>query len=318
MIISRFQIGIFTVLAVAVSAIFVWEVRENQQLRSQAGGPSRSTPASIAALERQVAAESRRVAAAEAKVATLLQAAKSTGALRATASPAASVTTDTEEAVKASLARASQLIKDGRFQEALDEYLTSYRELRAVRLGSLDCQRLMVAIKHLGRNYPAALTALAGLRDNAMAELKDQPGRRELPFEIALLNERLGEGRRTVALFDSLTPNDPGRQSLVRIAYASFVDARRYTDALLGKSFGQMLAWIEAGSSNITKEAIVHQAEMRQATVDATLVNIEVLTGAGKIEDARILTEKLLAFDSSETTRAALKHHVGRALIPWQ
>ncbi len=72
MIVSRFQVGTFSIWVVAISAILVWEIRENRQLRSQAAGQSRSSPASIAALERQVAAESRRVAAAEAKVATLL------------------------------------------------------------------------------------------------------------------------------------------------------------------------------------------------------------------------------------------------------
>jgi hypothetical protein len=58
------------------------------------------------------------------------------------------------------------------------------------------------------------------------------------------------------------------------------------------------------------------QAEIRKAILDATLTNIEVLTGAGKTEDARVLTEKLLAFDSSDATRASLQQHIDRAQTP--
>ena len=43
------------------------------------------------------------------------------------------------------------------------------------------------------------------------------------------------------------------------------------------------------------------------------LSDIEVLTGAGKAEEAKTLTEKLLALDGSEATRTALKQHIARA-----
>jgi hypothetical protein len=54
---------------------------------------------------------------------------------------------------------------------------------------------------------------------------------------------------------------------------------------------------------------------MRKAMIDQALANIEVLTGAGKTEEARLLTEKLLAFDGTDATRVGLQQHVDRAQL---
>ena len=58
------------------------------------------------------------------------------------------------------------------------------------------------------------------------------------------------------------------------------------------------------------------QAALRKTSIDGTVVNIEALTGAGRLDDARMLTEKLLAFDGSDATRAAIREHVARAGQP--
>lgn len=205
------------------------------------------------------------------------------------------------------------MINEGKLQEALAEYVKCYREVQPLRPGSSECQQLMRAIQYLSRKYPAALGALAELRDAAMLQWRAEPERRELTFEIALLNERLGEGHRTLALYDALPPGDRGRQSLAMIANSSFVAARRYADALLGKPFGRMMGAIESGTQAYSKQKPEIQPSMRKSLVNDTLTNIEVLTGAGQREEARLLTEKLLAFDNTETTQMRLKEHVARA-----
>lgn len=315
MILTRIHVAIVAVAAAGIAAGLFFEISEGRKLRSEVRGRSTLIAESKAALEVQVAAQSRRTAEAEAKVASLLEKAKESAVVRAAATKSGG-TINADEVVKAVIASGAQLIKAGKFQEALDGYLTGYRELQGIRPGSSECQRLMGAIKSLGRTYPAALAALAGLRDAAMTQWQAQPGRRELPFEIALLNERLGEGSRTLALFDALPPNDRARQSLAMVANSSFIEARRYNEALVGKPFAGMLAWIEAGSSEFAKPGALHQEAIRKATVEGTLTNIEVLTGAGKVEEARVLTEKLLAFDGSDATRVRLKQHIERASHP--
>jgi hypothetical protein len=312
MIFSKFQVAIVTTVVCALAGGLGWQIRNHSELRLEAARQSDAAAASATALEQQIAVQSQRAAAAEASVDSLMATAKQANSVppapRDTNAPI-----DTEDAVKIAMARATQLIAEGKQQEALDEYVKCYRELQAIRPGSPECQRLMSAIRYLGRSYPAALSALAGLRDSAMAQLQTQPGQNGLTSEIALLNERLGEGSRTVALYDSLPADDPGRQSLAMIANRSFIEARRYADALIGKRFGQMLNQIGAGSRQIESQDASRQAAIRETIVNDTLTNIEILTGAGKLDDARLLTEKLLAFDSSEATRAKLKQHVDRA-----
>jgi hypothetical protein len=214
------------------------------------------------------------------------------------------------------LNRAGKLAAEGKHQEAVEEYLKLYHELAGKR-GTTYQQMAMSGLQNLGRNYPPALAALRQLRDAAVEKLRTHPPEaQQVVAEIGLLNERLGDGQATMALYDTLPVGDPGRQALGNIGHNAFVQARRYADALVGKSFGNMLNELEMGmrfSSGQTGQSLTNS---RTFAVQGTLTNIEVLTGAGQLEDARALTEKLLAFDNSEATRAAIQRHVERAKQP--
>jgi hypothetical protein len=315
-LISRFQLAIVAAGFGLLTLMLAWQLRENTRVRTETARQVAVAATALAEVEKQVAAQSQRATAAEAGVGALLQTAKQTRAAGAATTASANATIDAGEAVKAAMARAKQLIDDGKPHEALEEYVRCYRELQSMSPGSTETQRLMGAMQHLARTYPDARSALGVLRDSAMAQLQAQSGRRELVFEVALLNERLGEGHRTLALYDSLPPNDRSRSSLAMIAHASFVQARRYDDALLGRSFGQMLNWLDAGALDLPRQDPSRQPSIRKGLVDATVAHIEVLTGAGKLEEARTLTEKLFAFDNSEATRASLQRHIDRAQAP--
>jgi len=108
---------------------------------------------------------------------------------------------DPNEIARLAVERGRALMKEGKPQDALTLYLATYREVQPFRPGSSACQRLMGEMKYLGRTHPPALTALAQLRDAALRQLQAQPARRgELSFEIALLNGRLDQADRTLAL----------------------------------------------------------------------------------------------------------------------
>lgn len=313
MIVSRFQIVLAVAAGTATTTSLVWTSRENTRLRREVARQATATAESAAEVSRQIAAHSRRAAAAEADVDALLRATKSPAPVRAETAPGASGPLDTQALLKAALAHAARLIAEARHAEALDVYLKCYRELQAKRPGSSECQSLTSAIRSLGRTYPPALPALGDLRDATMRLHLAHPEKRELVFDLALLNERLGEGSRTLALFDTLPPHDPRRQSLAMIAYPSFVEARRYSDALVGKSFGKMLDALEAGIPLVAQFPGTRQAGIRKRLIDDALTGIEVLTGAGQAADARMLAEKLLAFDGSAAVRAAVKAREERA-----
>ncbi len=311
MMVSKLQVGI-TAAIVATSTIgLVWEVRENAQLRSVSTERASLNDASVAALKSNLAALTQRATAAEVDATAMqaaLQAARST---RVTEAPTARVLTDAQGQATAAMARASKLRNEGRPQEALDEYLTCYRTLPTTGPGAVYRQILMGRIKSLGQPYPAAITALRELRDTAMQKLEVSPGSRELILEVGQLNERLGDGRASMTLYDFLPPGDPGRQALGLIAHGAFVEARRYDDALIGKTPGNMLNELDMGIRRSGQDKAG-----RDHIVKGALSNIEVLTGVGKLDDARILTAKLLAFDGSEATHVAIQKHVDRARPP--
>jgi hypothetical protein len=59
--------------------------------------------------------------------------------------------------------------------------------------------------------------------------------------------------------------------------------------------------------------------QLREGFIKFAVSDVEVLLGAGREEDARQLASKLLAFDSSATTRAQLVEQAKRAGKPdWQ
>jgi hypothetical protein len=232
---------------------------------------------------------------------------------RSLASPRARVITDPQEKLNASLAQAAKLQGEGKLQEALEEYLKCYHDLAINQDGRADQQIVMSAIQRFGKTYPAAMVALRELRDTAMTKMPDSSNRRDVINEIALLNERLGDGGASMALYDSLPLADPGRQAIGLIAHNSFVAARRYSDALVGEPFGEMINQLEMQIRFSANQAPESSAMFHDIAIKGALSDIEVLTGAGRIEDARTLTEKLLAYDGSEATRVALKLHVDRA-----
>jgi hypothetical protein len=280
-----------------------------------------ATAAELRALEDQIATQSKKLDQAEARLSTLLKTADTTRASRAQPAGAADTSfnregpIDTNEIAKAATEKGRALMKEGKSQEALDLYLATYREVQPLRPGSSACQRITSEMKYLGRTFPPALTALAQLRDDAMRQLQVQPARRgELSFEIAILNERLAQGDRTLALFDALPSGDTQRDSLAMVARDAFIQARRYPDALRGKTFGQMIILIDSSAQHLATENDPARQEMiRKSVIEQTATNIEVLAGAGKAAEAQQLTRKLIAFDDSQATQTIVKQHLARA-----
>jgi len=321
MLISKAIIGLFAVAVTGAGTALAWQVRTSAALKAAA--VRETTTAELRTLEREVATQSGKLAEAEARLSALLKTAEATRAGNAPTvrSQAAGVAAhgdgpiDTSEIAKAATEKGQALMQEGKLQEALDLYLATYHTVQPLRPGSPACQRITSAMKHLGRTFPPALAALAQLRDEALLQLQAQPARRgELSFEVALLNERLGQGDRTLALFDALSPGDAQRGSLAMVARDAFIGARRYADALLGKTFGQMLVLLDAGAKHLGTEGDpARQAMIRQSMIGQTATNIEVLAGAGKAVEAEQLTKKLLAFDSSDSTRKILEQHLARA-----
>lgn len=313
MTLSKLQIGIAVAVAIAGSAGFIWEHREANRLRATIEQENAAARQQAATLKKQIDTQSKRADSAEIDVTSLLR------VLNVQSRPSAPIVprvTSPMDFMKSATARADQFRRDGKFQEALDEYLQCYRALRTQRTSGVEAQLLMGGISSLGRTFSPAIAALRELRDTALQEFQDKPANRDAGREVALLNNRLGEGEHTIALYDALPSDSPLRQSFGMIAYDSFVQARRYSDALQGKTYGGMLTDLEMGIRVLEFDKTPSLVNVREALAQKVATNIEVLVGTGQHDEARALTNKLLAFDNSATTRALIDQHVARANEP--
>lgn len=317
MLFSKIQVAAATAILLAASAGLMWEHRENARLRTEAASQNAAAIANTMALKKQLETQAARASSAEADVNALLTAIPTTTEKSRSSAPPlphrASFGFDQLHAVSQ---RVGQLRREGKPQEALEECLRSYREARAIRPGSPENQILIGSIVGLSQSFPPATAALRQLREEALQEFQVNPADRNRGTEVAQLNLRLGENARTVALYDTLPPESPLRQSFSLIAYDAFVDARRYADAMVGKTFGNMLNELDLLARHAGPFAGPNQAGAHALVVGSAAKNIEVLTGAGQLSEARMLTEKLLAFDRSDATRALVQQHTERAGPP--
>lgn len=307
--ISKLQATLAAVGVLALGGTLVWQVLENSGRRQTTARQATAAASRATALQQEVAGLRDRTAVVQADIAKLENALR---AANTPATPAPRAITDDRTRLATAQQRGDQLVRENNPQAALDVYLACYRELSA--RGGVERQILMSAIKNLSRTHPPAQNSLHELRDAALQRVRANLDDKDAISEAALLNERLGQGAASVALYDSLPSNHPGRQALAVIAGKAFLEARRYRDVLVGESFGSMLTNFDRMAGMMQRQTGSSAAAFRGNLVTETLADIEALTGAGQLPEARTLTDKLLAIDGSETTRAALKGHLERAM----
>src|SRR5688500_6529149 len=124
MLVSKFIVGLLAALMSVVALSLAWQIHTHVELRAAATKHSVASAATVATFEQQLAAESKRLATAEATLAALLKTAEQTRSvpLSSTSSvPARAL--DAGEVAQAVMARAAQLIKERKPREALEEYV---------------------------------------------------------------------------------------------------------------------------------------------------------------------------------------------------
>lgn len=305
---TKLQLGAIAAALVAAGAGLVWQRSENRRL----GGELQRQEI---VLRREIALQATRADRAEAEAASWKKTAEAARANSARPAPTVELF-DPRTMVTELNQRVSKLQRDGKFQEALDEILELYHTFREMRPGVTELQLLMNDLVFLGKSFPPALTAARELRDTTLREFQADPNNTNAGNELALFNNRLGEDELTVQLFDTLPRNSSLRQGFALIANSAFVAAQRYEVALLGHTFGSMLNELDIRERHLNTLSGASYSNMVTDAVRATAQNIEVLAGSGHLQEARVLTQKLLDVDSSESTQTAIKEHLERAGQP--
>ena len=267
-------------------------------------------------LENRVTAESRRVQLAEENYMKL-----SSAAAKASAAGAEDAEPISSDVVTRRFKRAQELVRSGDPAEALRELLWCY-DVGMPRISGMSAVRTtsLSLFGELGNRYPPALAVLRERREKAQGVM--MTGEREFAAtqEFAAINRALKEDQATFALLERLPAGDQRRHTLASSAYDYLVENRHYAEAIEGRPYGNSSSTFERVTSQEFPANLPNAQESRQSArtylIGSTAKNIEALAGAGDLTHARALAERLLAYDSTEGTRALIQLHAERAGQP--
>jgi RNA polymerase sigma factor (sigma-70 family) len=213
---------------------------------------------------------------------------------------------------------AGELFKEGNFEKALEHLIWCY-DKGAIKNPSFIGVRssfLLNQFAELGNSYPPAREALIARRDDVEDRLKEGSNDTMLALDLTRLNSSLGEGDRTVELFDQFPEGDPRRGTMVEVAYDELLKANRYDDIFAAVT---PEAYFGKRAQNTTRLLSQYQDNK---TLQATVLNqlilkggmaIETLAGANQPQRAIDLIDQVLGHDSSQQTIEDLMRHVTRA-----
>ena len=326
---STTKIAVGTAVGVIALAIggAIYQANENRASRAALAAAEQERDEArgqIRKLQGELEAQIARVRAADDDNARLLAAIRTTAPTRAAqvAQAAEANAPVTQDAVQTRYNKAKELARSGDWAAALSEFLWCYDE-GMVRVQSFVGVRgsfLLSDIGRMAKNYPPALAALQERRDRAEQRMLASPTDRDATRDYASINAALGEDAQTLKVFDQLSADDPRRTALGSLlsVYDLLVDAQRYGDAARAVPYDRALSLFTSLSRTPQTASLPESAtaSLRRSVVDRASKNVEVLAGSGDVTHAGALVEKVLAYDSSDATKAVLQQHLIRAGHP--
>lgn len=193
-------------------------------------------------------------------------------------------------------------------EETLRELLWSFDEGVLLLDATQKRRQRMLLIARLGqlsRSYPPAKAAIVERQERLRMKYLEVGGLDDALSTFSALSRAVGDHKATLALFDALPAEDPRRRAASIYAYEELVAARRYQEALQGRSLG--------GGDIRLELAAGKRAEVVASTMRLVMRDVEALAGVGRIEEAQKLIDKVRATDDSAPTRELMRYHLERA-----
>jgi TonB family protein len=217
---------------------------------------------------------------------------------------------DLEKQAKSRYDLGRELASKGDNAGALTEFLWCFDVgmKQAPSYGGVRESFLLSDIANLGAHYPPALTALRDRRDGDRARLSDD---RVAAAEFGGINHHLGNDDLTLEVFEKAPAGSVVREAVGHWVFDLLLNARRYDEAAAVLPAVKFRAQFDA-----MRAATVPGDSLRGYLVDSTAKELEVLAGAGKLDDARDLQRALLEYDHSEATISMVGDHFKRAGHP--
>jgi hypothetical protein len=216
---------------------------------------------------------------------------------------------------------AQKLARAGNSEEALKELLWCWDEgKKDPDFTSTRSTRVSQELASLARSYPPAKEAMTVRRDQARERVLAGKGGSAQVQDLIALNRVLREDDDSLAVFGQLPVEDRRRVTFSIYLFDQLVEKQRYADALLGRRLETAAMLLENAKSRAQQIAARMGEEAAQGVLKASLRStarfVEALAGAGRLDEARALADKILAVDASEETRTLLREHVTRAGHP--
>ncbi len=299
--------GVMLMAAVVWGIVSIRSAEEARQAVVALATEKAALERRVTALEKDAGATADQVAGIEKDNTSLRSAIDSALAARA-AQESRPPEVVTRQMVDARYSHGKELARNGDVQGALKEFLWCYKDgmPRVTGFGGVRQSYLLGDILKLGPDGEAAIRAL---RDEARAAILAGGSDRILDF--GALSRVLKDEQAPVELYDALPNGDPRRRSLAISAFDQFLAARRYADAITGRSFTAMISGLELNMNQSSGGG-----RLREFGITTTAKSIEALAGAGELDSAKTLIARLLSYDSSDATKARLQEHLARAGHP--
>jgi hypothetical protein len=216
---------------------------------------------------------------------------------------------------------AQQLAAKGDHAKALEQMLWCFdKGMKGVpALAGVRGSFLLGAIFRLGKSLPPALEALRQRRDTIQSSLKEGKGDGGDWPDLVAINRILGENSRTLTFFDEVK-NTGGAVLSSYPIFAQLLEARRYSEAAAARSLEMFHTRFEENKNSMADHPEMPKANHIRVLALISGQQLEALSGAGDLENARLVVAKMLKVDSSPATLSTLRVHAARSghddLIP--
>jgi thiol-disulfide isomerase/thioredoxin len=208
---------------------------------------------------------------------------------------------------------AKKLLTAGKSEEALKELLWCWDEgKKDPEFSRMARTQVPRDLGRLARDYPPAREAMLVRRDQARERAIANKGGTVVVQDLIALNKELKMDEDTLVVFDQMPEGDRRRVTISIYLFDLLLEKQRYADATIFNLPESFAMNIERAKAQLAKGGPSAESFLR-FTITSAAKRVEALAGAGQVDQARELGEKLLALDSSAETKALLAKHVARA-----
>jgi thiol-disulfide isomerase/thioredoxin len=218
---------------------------------------------------------------------------------------------DDDALARARYTRGQELVRAGKDEEALADFLWCYDEgmVRAKAFSGVRSSYLLGDLARLASKYPAARDALLERRERARALMLSGPEQRGATSDFASINRSMGANQENLTVFRSLPKGDPRRQLLN--AYEDLLAAKDYEEALEAEPASRFLNTIDLFAQDVRGEGAAREHPEFQAYAKVEcrrriLARMPALIATGNKPEATQLRDLLLKLDPSDETRQTL------------